>query len=181
MIFASCRSQQAKRRSDRFVVCQGILISTTQFTISLTFQFRFLWNILHDVKRLSLDDATDASILIGNVFILISFWGWCILKTLLDQKFFSTWKTWVSGNWFSFPIYSHLTTKKMGTVISGPAEIGPPRWMLGVLIFEFMTGSAPFEAPYPMQIYAKVLNLGEKGGNGVTPQVGFDTKKGRRL
>lgn len=29
-------------------------------------------------------------------------------------------------------------------------------WMLGVLIFEFMTGSAPFEAPYPMQIYAKV-------------------------
>eukprot|EP00930_Biecheleria_cincta_P030868 TRINITY_DN2139_c0_g2_i1.p1 TRINITY_DN2139_c0_g2~~TRINITY_DN2139_c0_g2_i1.p1 ORF type:complete len:800 (+),score=169.09 TRINITY_DN2139_c0_g2_i1:86-2485(+) len=30
-------------------------------------------------------------------------------------------------------------------------------WMLGVLIFEFMTGSAPFEAPYPMQIYAKVL------------------------
>lgn len=30
-------------------------------------------------------------------------------------------------------------------------------WMLGVLIYEFMTGSAPFEAPYPMQIYAKVL------------------------
>ena len=28
-------------------------------------------------------------------------------------------------------------------------------WMLGVLIFECMTGSAPFEAPYPMQIYAK--------------------------
>ena len=28
-------------------------------------------------------------------------------------------------------------------------------WMCGVLIFEFMTGSAPFEAPYPMQIYAK--------------------------
>lgn len=36
-------------------------------------------------------------------------------------------------------------------------------WMLGVLIFEFMTGSAPFEAPYPMQIYAKVL----KGINAV--------------
>lgn len=32
--------------------------------------------------------------------------------------------------------------------------------MLGVLIYEFMTGSAPFEAPYPMQIYAKVLRLG---------------------
>eukprot|EP00437_Effrenium_voratum_P004087 CAMPEP_0181422072 /NCGR_PEP_ID=MMETSP1110-20121109/13424_1 /TAXON_ID=174948 /ORGANISM="Symbiodinium sp., Strain CCMP421" /LENGTH=794 /DNA_ID=CAMNT_0023545155 /DNA_START=150 /DNA_END=2534 /DNA_ORIENTATION=+ len=36
-------------------------------------------------------------------------------------------------------------------------------WMLGVLVFEFMTGSAPFEAPYPMQIYAKVL----KGINSV--------------
>lgn len=36
--------------------------------------------------------------------------------------------------------------------------------MLGVLIFEFMTGSAPFEAPYPMQIYAKVLLLGRKRG-----------------
>jgi len=36
-------------------------------------------------------------------------------------------------------------------------------WMLGVLIFEFMTGQAPFEAPYPMQIYAKVL----KGINSV--------------
>ena len=34
------------------------------------------------------------------------------------------------------------------------------RWMLGVLIYEFMTGSAPFEAPYPMQIYAKLLRLG---------------------
>eukprot|EP00933_Yihiella_yeosuensis_P012765 TRINITY_DN12189_c0_g1_i10.p1 TRINITY_DN12189_c0_g1~~TRINITY_DN12189_c0_g1_i10.p1 ORF type:complete len:794 (-),score=198.27 TRINITY_DN12189_c0_g1_i10:502-2883(-) len=30
-------------------------------------------------------------------------------------------------------------------------------WMIGVLIYEFMTGSAPFEASYPMQIYANVL------------------------
>ena len=55
-----------------------------------------------------------------------------MLKSLLDHKYFSTCRT----------------------------RSGSPRWMLGVLIFEFMTGSAPFEAPYPMQIYAKVLKLG---------------------
>mmetsp|Transcript_23075 Transcript_23075/g.41691 ORF Transcript_23075/g.41691 Transcript_23075/m.41691 type:complete len:796 (-) Transcript_23075:213-2600(-) len=36
-------------------------------------------------------------------------------------------------------------------------------WMLGVLIFELMTGAAPFEAPRPMHIYANVL----KGINSV--------------
>ena len=29
-------------------------------------------------------------------------------------------------------------------------------WALGVLIFELMTGHAPFESPTPMQIYKKV-------------------------
>ena len=54
---------------------------------------------------LSLDDATDAGILIGSVFILISFWSWWILKSLLDkQNSFQLEKPEFSGiNLFDFP------------------------------------------------------------------------------
>merc|ERR1719410_1479125 len=37
-------------------------------------------------------------------------------------------------------------------------------WMLGVLTFELLAGHPPFESPYPMQIYSKVM----KGINKVT-------------
>jgi len=30
-------------------------------------------------------------------------------------------------------------------------------WALGILLFELMSGHPPFESPYPMQIYAKVM------------------------
>lgn len=30
-------------------------------------------------------------------------------------------------------------------------------WCLGILIFELMSGHPPFESPYPMQIYSKVM------------------------
>merc|ERR1712187_866735 len=30
-------------------------------------------------------------------------------------------------------------------------------WMLGILVFELMTGHPPFESDSPMQIYSKVL------------------------
>ena len=57
-----------------------------------------------------------------------------------------------------------VPTSKLHQNLSFASVPGPKlwlsRWMLGVLIYEFMTGSAPFEAPYPMQIYAKVLTLG---------------------
>merc|ERR1712107_334198 len=36
-------------------------------------------------------------------------------------------------------------------------NIGVDWWGLGILIFELMSGHPPFESPYPMQIYSKVM------------------------